>query len=167
MATTANRGSSWTNADGLVVGFGTQKPTLVGSIGKSYVGAAGVKTAAVKFNYKNINAAAAINVPIAAGSRVVEVKIIVETAWTGAGNALIVGDGNDTDGFHTTTAGAVANLTAGAVIAADGLYVYDDTADGDVTAREMKLYSAADAIDVASADTDWTAGTASLVVTYI
>ena len=167
MTTSANRGSTWSNSDGLVVGFGTNKPTLTGSIGKSYVGAAGLKTAAVKFTYKDINAAAAINVPIAAGSRIVEVKIVVDSVWAGSSNALIVGDGGDADGFHTTTAGAVANLTAGAVIAADGVYVYDDTADGDATSREMKLYSSADTIDVASADVDWTAGSASLVVTYI
>ena len=164
MTTSANRGSTWSNSDGLVVGFGTNKPTLTGSIGKSYVGAAGLKTSAVKFTYKDINAASAINVPIAAGSKVVEVKIVVDSAWAGASNALIVGDGSDTDGFITTSAAGVASLTAGAVVAADGVYTKGAT---DTTAAELKLYSSADAIDVASADTDWTAGSASLVVTYI
>lgn len=167
MAKQGDRASTWTNPDGLVVGYGPNNPAKEGSQTKSYVGAGGLKTSAVKFSYKDINAAKAVNVPVAAGSRIVEVKIVVESAWAGAGNALIVGDGTTTNGFHTTTAGAVANLTAGAVIPADGVYVYDDSADGDATAREFKLYSSADTIDVASADTDWTSGTASLVVTYI
>jgi len=164
MTTTANRGSSWTNADGLVVGFGTQKPTLTGADSKSYVGKGGVKTASVKFTYKDINAASAINAPVAAGSKIVEVKIVVDVAWAGASNALIVGDGSDTDGFITTAAAGVASLTAGAVIASNGVYAYGAT---DTGAAELKLYSSADTIDVASADTDWTAGSAVLVVTYI
>lgn len=167
MATIGDRASTWTNLDGLVVGYGPNKAAKTGSLGKSVVGPAGLKTASVVFSYVDLNANAAINVPIAAGSRVVEVKVVVHTTFVGASNTLIVGDGNDTAGFITTTAGAVANLTGGAVIASDGVYVYDNSVDGDTTAREFKLYSSADTIDVDSADADWTAGVASLVVTYI
>jgi hypothetical protein len=79
-----------------------------------------------------------------------------------------VGDGNDADGFSThTAADTTTRATTGVVIASDGVYVYDVTADGDVTAREFKLYSSADTIDLASAQTDWTAGVAAFVVTYI
>lgn len=158
------RGSTWSNADGLVVGFGTNTPELSGADAKSYVGPAGLKTGAVTFSYKDINAASAINVPVAAGSKIVEVKLVVGTAWAGASNALIVGDGSDTDGFITTAAGGVASLTANAIIAANGVYAFGAT---DTGAAELKLYSSADTIDVASADSDWTAGTATLVVTYI
>lgn len=161
------RASTWTNADGLVVGFGRNTPQLTGADAKNYGGVGGAKTAVVKFTYADINAASAVNVPVPAGSRILDVRLVVDTAWAGASNALIVGDGSDTDGFITTTAGAVASLTAGAVVNSDGVYTYDNTADGDVTAAEIKIYSSADTIDVASADTDWTAGSASLVVTYL
>lgn len=167
MSTIGRRANTWTNNDGLVVGFGTNKPTVEGSNEKNDAGKGSFRTANVKFDYRDVNTNAPINVPVPAGSRIVEVKIVVDTAWAGAANALIVGDGSATNGFITTTAGAVANLTAGAIIASDGVYVYDDTADGDVTAREFKLYATADTIDLDSADTDWTAGSATLFVAYI
>lgn len=164
MATIGDRAATWTNSDGLVVGYGANKPAVDGADAKSYVGKAGLKTGAVTFDYAQINANKTINVPVAAGSKIVEVKLVVGTAWAGAGNALIVGDGSTTNGFMTTTRGAVANLTAGAVIASDGVYAYGAT---DTGAAELKYYASADTIDVDSADTDWTAGTATLVVTYI
>lgn len=167
MSTIGRRKATWSNPDGLVVGFGTNDPALEGSEARNDCGVGGLKTASVKFDYRDINANRAINIPVPAGTRIVGVKMLVHTAWAGAANALIVGDGNDPDGFITTSAAGVASLTAGAQITADGVYVYDDTVDGDVTAREFKLYSSADTIDVDSADTDWTAGNATLVVTYL
>jgi len=167
MATSQRRGSSWTNPDGLVVGFGTQRPVIEGDESKSYSGKGGLKTAVTSFTWRDVNANnanGAINIPIPAGSKVVEVKLVVDVAFAGAGNALIVGDGVTTNGFINTTAGAVASLTAGAVIAANGVYAFGAT---DTGAAELKLYSSADTIDVGSADTDWTAGSASLFVTYI
>lgn len=161
------RASTWTNADGLVVGFGRNTPQLTGADSKNYGGLGGAKVAVTKFSYSDVNAASAINVPVPAGSRILDVRLVVDTAWAGASNALIVGDGSATNGFITTTAGAVASLTAGAVVNSDGVYTYDNTADGDTTAAEIKIYASADTIDVASADTDWTAGTASLIVTYL
>lgn len=156
------RASTWTNADGLVVGFGRNTPELSGGVTAENVHCS--KSNVQFFSYKDINAGSAISVDIPAGSKVVDVKLRVHQAWAGAANALIVGDGSATNGFITTTAGAVANLTAGAVIAADGVYAFGTT---DTTAAELKLYAAADTIDVASADTDWTAGTASLEVIYV
>jgi hypothetical protein len=167
MATSQRRGSTWTNADGLVVGFGTQRPVIEGSTAKNYAGKGGLKTAAAPFTWRDVNANnsnGAINVPIPAGSKIVEVKLVVDVAFAGASNALIVGDGTDTDGFITTASAGVASLTAGAVIASNGVYAYGAT---DTGAAELKLYSSADTIDVGSADTDWTAGSAALVVTYI
>jgi len=161
------RKATWTNADGLVVGFGPNTPQLTGADAKNYGGIGGAKVGAVTFGYTDINAGSAINVPVPAGSRILDVRLVVGTAWVGASNALIVGDGSATNGFITTTAGAAASLTAGAVINSDGVYTYDNSADGDTSAAEIKIYSSADTIDVASADTDWTAGSASLVVTYL
>ena len=164
MATIGQRGSSWTNSDGLVVGFGTHKHAVTSGVAKTF---GGVKTAQVKFDYKDINAGTAINVSMPAGARVLDVRLAVDEAWAGASNALIVGDGSATNGFITTTAGAAASLTAGASISPDGVYSYDDSADGDATAAELKAYSSADTIDVDSADSDWTAGSATLVVSYL
>jgi len=170
MATAQNRSSSWSNPDGLVVGFGTHKPTLEGSQLKSNVGPGGVKTGVVKFSYKDINAKSAgqvaAYVPVAAGSKIVEVKLVIDEAWAGASNTLEVGDGSDQDGFITSGVAAVANMTAGAVLAATGVYTAGAT---DTGAAELKYYAAADSIDVfaVSGSTDWTAGSATLVVTYI
>ena len=156
------RKSSWTNADGLVVGFGPNTPELGGNGTEN--DKAGAKVAAVTFGYKDINAGSAINVPVPAGTKMLDVMIKVHDAWVGASNALIVGDGSATNGFITTTAGAVANLTAGANIKADGAYAFGAS---DTGAAELKLYASADTIDVDSADSDWTAGSASLIVTYL
>jgi hypothetical protein len=54
--------------------------------------------------------------------------------------------------------------TAGAVINNDGVYAFGAT---DTGAAEIKVYASADTIDLASAMTDWTAGSASLIVTYL
>lgn len=169
MSTIGVRRATWTNPDGLVVGYGTNRPAVEGAVAKNLAGRGGLKTASVVFDWRDLNAARAINVPVNAGSRIVEVKIVVETGFTSTGtNTITVGDGSTANGFITTSAADTTTMaTAGAVIAADGVYVYDDTADGDTTAREMKLYAAADTIDLASAQTDWTGGVAALVVTYI
>lgn len=160
MATISRRGATWTNADGLVVGFGTHNPPTAGGSVKTVGGPKVTKT---YFTYEDVNAARSIYANVPAGSRVLDVRLIVGTAWAGASNALIVGDGSDTDGYVTTSAAGVASLTAGASINPDGVYGFGAT---DTGAAELKTYSSADTIDVASADTDWTAGTATLVVTY-
>ena len=162
------RASTWTNADGLVVGFGPNTPQTTGADAKNYGGIGGAKVALTKFDWKNLNAGATINVPVPAGTRILDVRLVVDTAFASTGsNTIIVGDGTTTDGFITASATATASLTAGAVINSDGVYAYDNTADGDVTAAEIKIYAAADTIDVDSAQADWTAGSASLVVTYL
>ena len=156
------RASTWTNADGLIVGFGKNTPELAGNVTEQNV--AGAKVAATVFNFRDINANAAINVPVPAGSRVLDVKLVVHETWAGASNALIVGDGTDADGYITTAAAGVAALVAGASINCNGVFAFGAT---DTGAAEIKAYASADTIDVDSADTDWTAGKASLIVTYL
>ena len=160
MATTLNRGSTWTNSDGLIVGFGTNRPVKEGAA--QNVSGNGVKVKSVVFTYDNMSS---VNVPVPAGSRILDVYIQVHDAFAG-GTSLEVGDGSDADGFITATAGATANLTAGAKIIVDGVYTYDNSADGDTTAAELKAYSSADTIDMAVTGT-FTAGKASLVVSYL
>lgn len=157
------RKSSWTNADGLVVGFGPNTPQLTGNA--TCEDTQSSKAAAVKFSWKDLNAGSTINVPVPAGSRILDVRLVVDTAFTSTGtNTITVGDGSDADGFITTTAADTTTLVAGAVINNDGVYAFGAT---DTGAAEIKVYAAADTIDLASAQTDWTAGSASLMVTYL
>jgi len=172
MSTAQRRGASWTNSDSLVVGFGPQFPVREGSNAKNYGGVGGAKVASVVFDYKDMNACTTggvVNVPVPAGSKVLDVRVVIGTAWTSTGtNTFEVGlTGGDVDGYITTTVGTIANMTAGAVLNADGVFTYDDSADGDATAAELKAFASADTIDIVTAMSDWTAGNATLVVTYL
>lgn len=163
MSTSANRGATWTNSDGLVVGFGTNKPVFEGS--DLCNDDLGVKTVAVVFDWKNLNAANAINCPVPAGAKILTVRVDVDETFTSTGtNTFEVGDGSDANGFISTTVGTVANMTKGAKLYSDGVYVFATT---DTTAPEQKLYTSADTIDLVSAQTDWLGGKATLVVSYI
>ena len=158
------RKSTWTNADGLIVGFGPNTPELTGNATGEDMESS--KSALVKFSWKDLNAGSAINVPVPAGSRILDVRLVVDVGFTSTGtNTITVGDGNDADGFITATAATTTTMaTSGAIINNDGVYAFGAT---DTGAAEIKLYSSADTIDVASAMTDWTAGSASLMVTYL
>lgn len=158
------RKSTWTNADGLIVGFGPNTPELTGNATGEDMESS--KSALVKFSWKDLNAGSAINVPVPAGSRILDVRLVVDVGFTSTGtNTITVGDGSDADGFITATAATTVTMaSAGAVINNDGVYAFGAT---DTGAAEIKLYSSADTIDVASAMTDWTAGSASLMVTYL
>lgn len=160
------RKSTWTNADGLVVGFGPNTPQLTGADAKNYGGAGDTKSALTKFTWKDLNAASTINVPVPKGSRILDVRLVVDVGFTSTGtNTITVGDGSAADGFITATAATTTTLaTAGNVINSDGVYAFGAT---DTGAAEIKLYAAADTIDLASAMTDWTAGSANLIVTYL
>lgn len=159
MSTIGRRGSTWTNPDGLVVGFGTHKPAVEGTVAKNYGGAGSIKQACVTFGYKD---AASANVPVPAGARVYDVTLVIEDAFVG-GTSLTVGDGSSATGFITATAGATANLTAGKVVKGDGAYLFGAT---DTVASEVHVYASADTIDVAANGT-FTAGKATLVVNYV
>jgi hypothetical protein len=54
--------------------------------------------------------------------------------------------------------------SAGAVILPDGVYAFGAT---DTGAAELKSYAAATDIVLATGQTDWTAGSATLSVTYL
>ena len=160
------RASSWSNADGLVVGFGANTPELSGALTEEDNGIGGIKTASVKFDYSNLNAAAAVKYTIPAGSRVLDVRLVVQTGFTSTGtNTVAVGDATTAGGFITTTAATTVTMAAAnAVVNCDGVYAFATT---DATATEVKVYAAATDILVASAQTDWTAGSATLHVTFI
>jgi len=150
------RKSTWTNADGLVVGFGPNYPERneAGVIETDGV----VKEARLAITYQSSGA----TVALPAGSVVMDVVMKVGTAWAG-GTDVQVGDGSDADGWISATQGAVANLTAGATVRAAGAYAIGDAA----TNRGLgKVYASADTLDVAFTGT-FTAGTADIFVRYI
>ena len=150
------RKSTWTNADGLVVGFGPNYPERneAGVLETDGV----VKEARLAITYQSSGATVALPV----GSVVMDVVMKVGTAWAG-GTDVQVGDGSDADGWISATQGAVANLTAGATVRAAGAYAIGDAA----TNRGLgKVYASADTLDVAFTGT-FTAGTADIFVRYI
>jgi len=150
------RKSTWTNADGLVVGFGPNLPerNVSGVLETDGV----VKEARLAITHQSSGA----NIDLPAGSVVLEVVMKVGTAWAG-GTDVQLGDGSDADGWISSTQGAVANLTAGATIRAAGACAIGDAA----TNRGLgKVYASADTLDVAFTGT-FTAGTADIFVRYI
>ena len=149
------RKSTWTNADGLVVGFGPNTPEKTGAVAESE---GAIKTAYVTFDYKTTG----VNVPLPAGAAVVGVVLTVGTAWAG-GTKVEVGDGSDADGFVSAAQGATANLTAGAGIVGAGAYTKGST---DTGAQVFKTYASADTVDVTITGS-FTAGTATLAVSYL
>jgi hypothetical protein len=154
--------STWTNSDGLVVGFGPKAPEFAGELTDE----AGTKLAVTTFDWKDLNAASAINVPVPAGAAVLDVRLVVLEGFTATGtNTITVGDGSTANGFITVSAATSATMAnAGAVILSDGVYAFATT---DTTAPEIKRYTSADTIDLASAQTDWLGGKAALRVVYM
>lgn len=150
------RKSTWTNADGLVVGFGPNyaERNVAGVLETDGV----VKEARLAITHLSSGA----NVDLPAGSVVLDVVMKVGTAWVG-GTKVEIGDGSDADGWVSATQGATANLTAGASIVAAGAYAIGDAA----TNRGLgKVYASADTLDVTITGT-YTAGTADIFVRYI
>jgi hypothetical protein len=150
------RKSTWTNADGLVVGFGPNFPER--NVAGVFTHDGAVKEARLAITFQSTGA----KVDLPAGAVVQDVILKVGTAWVG-GTDVQVGDGVDADGWISAAQGATANLTAGATVRAAGAYAVGDAA----TNRGLgKVYAAADSIDVAFTGT-YTAGTADIVVRYI
>lgn len=150
------RKSTWTNADGLVVGFGPNfaERNVAGVLETDGV----VKEARLAITFQS--SGATIDLP--AGSVVQDVVMKVGTAWVG-GTDVQLGDGTDPDGWISATQGATASLTIGATIRAAGAYAIGDAASN----RGLgKVYAAADTLDVAFTGT-FTAGTADIFVRYI
>ena len=156
------RKSTWSNSDGLVVGFGPNTPEKYAQTSEDDTN--GVKSAVIRFDYTQVNTSASgsINWTAPAGSNVVAVELVVDTAWAG-GTTLEFGDASDTDGFITTTQGATANLIAGAKIVGNGLYTKGAT---DTGAQEFKAYASATTCSVLRVGT-YTAGSAVLKISYI
>lgn len=166
MATIGKRAATWSNSDGLVVGYGPNSPAIAGAPAKNYGGISGTKAAVQKFDWKNLNAGDALKITVPAGTRVLDVRIVVDVGFTSTGtNTLTVGDATTAAGFITTSAATTTTMaTAGNVILPDGVYAFGAT---DTGAAELKSYASATDIVIATGMTDWTAGSATLSVTYL
>ncbi len=150
------RQSTWTNADGLVVGFGPNIPER--NVAGDYSTDGAFKEAVLQITFQSSGAV----IPIPANSSVVDVNLLVGTAWVG-GTKVEIGDATDPDGWISATQGATANLTVGADIVAGGAYAIGDAA----TNRGLaKVYASATNL-TATITGSFTSGTATVVVRYI
>lgn len=154
----ASRGSSWTNSDGLKVGFGPQFPERL------YAGVVetdgGLKEARLQITKDSTFGSTGAKITIKAGQAVRNVYLKVGTAWVG-GTSLAVGDAGNTSGWITAAQGAEANLTAGVQIVSAGAYAQAATP----AQLAPKVYAVDTDLYVTSVGTH-TAGDATLVVEY-
>lgn len=153
------RASTWTNADGLIVGFGNNFPER-NDAGVNEVDG-NDKSAQLNITYQSTSGASGAKISIPAGSIVKNVYMKVGTAWVG-GTSLAFGDATTPAGWITATQGATANLTANAAIQAQGAYAYTAT-EGQLP---PKAYAAATDLYITISGT-YTAGTATIYVEYV
>ena len=154
------RQTTWTNSDGLVVGFG---PNYAERQAAGVAERDGdVKEAHLDITYQSTLGSSGAKVTVPAGSLVKNVYLRVNTAWAG-GTSLAFGDAGGTGSWITATQGALANLTpAGARIQAQGAYAYTAT-EGQLP---PKAYASATDLYFTVVGT-MTAGAATVVVEYI
>ncbi len=153
------RASTWTNADGLVVGFGNNFPER-NDAGVNEVDG-NDKSAQLNITYQSTFGSTGAKIEIPAGSIVKNVYMKTGTAWAG-GTSLAFGDASGTGSWITATQGAVANLTANTPIQAAGAYAYTAT-EGQLP---PKVYASATNLYITAVGT-FTAGTATIIVEYV
>ena len=153
------RASTWTNADGLIVGFGNNYPER-NDAGVNEVDG-NDKAAVLNVTYQSTFGSTGAKISIPAGSLIKNVYMKVGTAWAG-GTSLAFGDASGTGSWITATQGAVASLTTGAPIQAQGAYAYTAT-EGQLP---PKAYAAATDLYITAVGT-FTAGTATIYVEYV
>jgi hypothetical protein len=156
------RKTTWTNSDGLVVGFGPNYADRQVS-GIATEGVLNTKEARLQITYASTTGSTGAKISIPAGSVVKNVYMKVGTAWAGL-TSLAFGDATQTGGWISATQGAVANLTLNAFIQGGGVYVAGGT---DTTAaRPPKVYATATDLYFTLVGTP-TAGTAQVFVEYV
>lgn len=152
------RKATWSNSDGLVVGFGPNyaERNAAGEVARD---GSNVKEARLQITYQSTFGSTGAKITIPAGSIVKNVYAKVTTTWAG-GTSLTFGDATDVDGFWV--AGSFGTPSAGGVIQGDGAYVYTAT-EGQLPpkeyASETNLYF--------TATGTYTAGAAEVVVEYV
>jgi len=154
------RAASWTNPDGLVVGFGANDPErMVAGVAEVD---GGQKEARLFVDLaKSTLGSTGAKITIPANSLVKRVYAKVGVAGVG-GTSIAFGDASGTGSWITATQGATASLTAGVPIPALGAYAYTST-EGQLP---PKVYAAATDLYVTAVGT-YTAGTVTFVVEYM
>jgi len=156
------RKTTWTNSDGLVVGFGPNiAERQVSAIATE--GTLSTKEARVQITWQSTLGSTGAKISLPAGSVVKNVYMKVGTAWTGL-TSLAFGDATQTGGWVSATQGAVANLTVNTFIQAGGVYVAGGT--DTTSARPPKVYLTATDLYFTIVGTA-TAGTAQVFVEYV
>lgn len=151
------RAATWTNSDGLVVGFGKNYPERNDAAFRQM---GETKTAKVSIEGANSTfGASGAKITIPAGSIVKNVYAKVTETWAG-GTSITFGDAGDADGF--IIAASWGTPSAGGVIQADGAYVYTAT-EGALPPKE---YAAATDLYFTKVGT-YTAGKADVFVEYV
>jgi len=168
------RASTWSNPDGLIVGFGPNYPERQKG---GEVKTAGVTREAVaNFTYQSTFGESGVVIQLPKNVRLLDAYFEVTTAWASSDSGtLAVGhdeaDTADVDALITATALAAAALTpAGKVIPADGVYF---KAGSDTTAIRLAA-TITDSYDNANIGAkvfitkanNFTAGAGRLVVQY-
>lgn len=158
----AKRGNTWTNQDGLYVGFGTRE--VEKNTGGSHSPKGAIQTMTMKIYGPDLtDAVAAADLEnaavIPADALLVSARLFVTTAFAGATATLDIGTydasdntAEDDDGIDAAI--AVGTLTDNAVVTCDGAEV------GTVMPHAMKIGAS---YDTAA----FTAGEATLVIEYI
>lgn len=152
------RAATWTNPDGLVVGFGPNYgERLVAGVDETDGNILEYKLQITKDSTFGSTGA---KVSLPAGCVVRDVEMRVGTAWVG-GTSLAFGDVTQTGGWVSAAQGAVANLLANTTITGQGVYVTGGT---DATAmRFPKAYAAATDLFITAVGS-FTAGDATVTV---
>lgn len=153
------RKATWTNSDGLIVGFGPNYPER-GDAGAVEVDGYD-KVATLKITKDSTFGSTGAKITVPAGSLVKNVWMKVGTAWVG-GTSLAFGDAGGTGSWITASQGAQASLTAGVAIQAQGAYAYTAT-EGQLS---PKVYASATDLYITAVGT-FTAGDATIVVEYV
>ena len=152
------RASTWSNSDGLVVGFGKNFPERnVAALMAQRGGEQKVGKLHIDYNSVSGTSGARINVP--AGSIVKNVFAKVTTTWAG-GTSITFGDATDPDGW--IIAADFGTPSAGAVVQAMGAYAQTAT-EGQLPPKE---YASATDLYITIAGT-YTAGEADIYVEYV
>lgn len=152
------RASTWSNPDGLVVGFG---PNYVERQVAAVAAQRGgdVKMAKVHVSFESTFGASGAKLAVPAGSIVKNVYAKVTATWVG-GTSLTFGDATDPDGW--IVAASWGTPAAGVVIQADGAYAFTAT-EGQLPPKE---YASATNLFFTLVGT-YTAGEGDVYVEYV
>lgn len=165
------RATTWSNPDGLVVGFGPNYPERKDAGDVKTFGA--IKQAVVDVTYQSTFGAAGAGFTLPVNAIVHKVWFESKTDWvTADAGTLSVGDDSedtdDVDGWITATALTAAAMGADTVHPADGVYAVGNNADNasNPQARTVGFGLSVGATIYFTKANNFTAGTGRLIIQY-